>query len=62
MLHLCTVFSIGANVPQIADGGDLEPQMFGLTTKFDKMQKSSINNETPAIGNLLLAARFLNEE
>lgn len=41
---------------QIADGGNLEPQMFGLTTKFNKMQKSSINNENPAIGNVLLAA------
>jgi hypothetical protein len=40
---------------QIADGGDLEPQMFGLTTKFNKMQKDSINHETPAIGNVLLA-------
>lgn len=41
---------------QIADGGDLEPQMFGLTTKFNKMQEATINNETPAIGNVLLAA------
>ena len=40
---------------QIADGGDLEPQMFGLTTKFNKMQEATINNETPAIGNVLLA-------
>lgn len=40
---------------QIADGGDLEPQMFGLTIKFQKMRKSSINHETPAIGNVLLA-------
>jgi hypothetical protein len=30
--------------------------MFGLTTKFNKMQKNSINHETPAIGNVLLAA------
>jgi hypothetical protein len=28
--------------------------MFGLTTKFNKMQKSSINNEKLAIGNVLL--------
>lgn len=41
---------------QIADGGDLEPQMFGLTTKFQKMQEATINNENPAIGNVLLAA------
>ena len=41
---------------QIADGGDLEPQMFGLTTNFNKMQEATINNETPAIGNVLLAA------
>jgi hypothetical protein len=41
---------------QIADGGELEPQMFGLTTKFYKMQEATINNETPAIGNVLLAA------
>ena len=41
---------------QIADGGDLEPQMFGLTTKINKMQEATINNETPAIGNVLLAA------
>lgn len=40
---------------QIADGGDLEPKMFGLITKFNKMHKNSINNETPAIGNVLLA-------
>lgn len=40
---------------QIADGGDLEPQMLGLTTKFNKMQKDTINNENPAIGNVLLA-------
>jgi hypothetical protein len=46
---------------QIADGGDLETQMFGLTTKFNKMQKSSINNETPAIGNVLLAAGAVNQ-
>ena len=46
------------NVPQLADGGDLKPKMFGLTTKINKMQKSSINNETPAIGNVLLAAAF----
>jgi len=39
---------------QIADGGDLEPQMFGLTTKFNNMQKETINKETPAIGNVLL--------
>jgi hypothetical protein len=31
--------------------------MFGLTTKNYKMQKSSINNENPAIGNVLLAVR-----
>jgi hypothetical protein len=30
--------------------------MFGLTTKIYKMEKSSINNETPAIGNVLLVA------
>lgn len=42
-------------VPQIADGGDLESQIFGLTTKFNKMQEATINNETPAIGNVLLA-------
>ena len=47
-LNLCITF------PQIADGGDLEPQMFGLTTKFHKMQEATINNETPAIGNVLL--------
>ena len=29
--------------------------MFGLTTKINKMQKDTINNETPAIGNVLLA-------
>jgi hypothetical protein len=40
---------------QIADGGDLEPQMFGLTTKFNKMQEVTIKNENPAIGNVLLA-------
>lgn len=40
---------------QIADGGDLETQMFGLTTKINKMQEATINNETPAIGNVLLA-------
>jgi hypothetical protein len=28
---------------------------FGLTTKFNNMQKDSINHEKPAIGNLLLA-------
>jgi hypothetical protein len=39
---------------QIADGGDLEPQIFRLTTKFNKMQEATINNETPAIGNVLL--------
>lgn len=44
------------NVLHIADGGDLKPQMFGLTTKFNKMQEATINNETPAIGNVLLAA------
>lgn len=38
---------------QIADGGDLEPQMFGLTTKFIKMQKDTIKHEKPA--NVLLA-------
>jgi len=42
-------------VSQIADGGDLKVQMFGLTTKFQKMQEATINNETPAIGNVLLA-------
>jgi hypothetical protein len=41
---------------QIADGGDLEPQKVGLTKNFNKMLKNSINNEPPAIGNLLLAA------
>ena len=41
---------------QIADGGDLESQMFGLTTKFNKMQEATINHEPPAIGNVLLAA------
>ena len=40
---------------QIADGGDLESQIFGLITKFNKMQKATTNNETPAIGNVLLA-------
>lgn len=39
----------------MGSGGDLEPQMFGLIKKFNKMQKSSINNENPAIGNVLLA-------
>jgi hypothetical protein len=29
--------------------------MVGLTTKFNKMQKTSINHENPAIGNVLLA-------
>jgi uncharacterized protein with PIN domain len=28
--------------------------MFGLTTKFNKMQEATINHETPAIGNVLL--------
>ena len=50
------MISIATNVLQIADGGDLKPQMFGLTTKFHKMQEATINNETPAIGNVLLAA------
>ena len=49
------MISIATNVLQIADGGDLKPQMFGLTTKFHKMQEATINNETPAIGNVLLA-------
>ena len=46
---------------QIADGGDLEPQMFGLTTKFNKMQEATIYHEPPAIGNVLLAdsARYI---
>lgn len=46
---------------QIADGGDLEPQMFGLTTKFNKMSEVSTTTETPAIGNVLLAdsARYI---
>ena len=48
--------ALQVTVSQIADGGDLKPQMFGLTTKFNKMQKTTINNETPAIGNVLLAA------
>jgi hypothetical protein len=43
---------------QIADGGGLEPHMFGLTAKFNKMQKDTINHENPAIGNLLLYADF----
>jgi hypothetical protein len=29
--------------------------MFGLTTNFNKMQEATINNETPDIGNVLLA-------
>ena len=41
---------------QIADGGDLEPQMFGLTAKLIRMKIVSIQAETPAIGNVLLAA------
>ena len=40
---------------QIADGGDLEPQMFGLTIKFNKMSEIQIKHENPAIGNVLLA-------
>ena len=43
-------------VSQIADGGDLKPQMFGLTKNCNKMQEATINNEKPAIGNVLLAA------
>ncbi len=30
--------------------------MFGLTTKFNKMQEATIKHENPAIGNVLLAA------
>jgi hypothetical protein len=30
--------------------------MFGLTTKFNKMQEVTIKHENPAIGNVLLAA------
>jgi hypothetical protein len=41
---------------QIADGGDLESQMFGLTTKLKKMQEVTIKHENPAIGNVLLPA------
>ena len=48
---------LSPNGKGIAEGGDLELQMFGLTTKFQKMQKDSINHETPAIGNVLLAVR-----
>jgi hypothetical protein len=35
--------------------------MFGLTTKFNKMQEATIKHETPAIGNVLLAdsARYI---
>lgn len=52
---------------QIAYGGYLEPQMFSLTTKIKKMRKSSIDNETPAIRNVLLAdsgglEQFLDEQ
>ncbi len=47
---------IEANVPMLYEGGELELQKVGLTTNFNKMQKSLINNETPAIGNVLLAA------
>lgn len=54
-----TVLRLRTTFSQIADGGDLEPQMFGLTTKNYKMQKSSINNENPAIGNVLLAEGFV---
>jgi len=32
--------------------------MFGLTTKFNKMSEVSTTIETPAIGNVLLAAAF----
>lgn len=46
-------------VPQIADGGDLEPQMFGLTTKFNKMSEVTTTTENPAIGNVLLAGNAL---
>lgn len=46
--------AIEANGRQLTEGGDLEPQMFGLTKK-NKMQEATINNETPAIGNVLLA-------
>ena len=49
---MCITFS------QIADGGDFEPQMFGLTTKFNKMSEVSTTTEPPAIGNVLLAAAF----
>lgn len=52
----CQFFELLPTFSQIADGGDLEPQMFGLTTKFNKMQEATINNETRAIGNVLLAA------
>lgn len=41
---------------QIADGGDLELQMFGLTTKYNKMSEVTKTTENPAIGNVLLAA------
>lgn len=48
--------SLPSTFSQIADGGDLELKMFGLTTKFNKMSEVSKTNETPAIGNVLLAA------
>lgn len=46
---------------QIADGGYLKLQIFGLTTKFNKMSKVSKTNETHDIGNVLLAdsARYI---
>lgn len=55
-MERCPSLACRITFSQIADGGDLEPQMFGLITKNYKMQKSSINNENPAIGNVLLAA------
>ena len=54
-----SVFKMAGNVFGLGEVGDLEPQMFGLTTKFNKMQKATINHENPAIGNVLLPAVIL---
>lgn len=58
LTKLLVSWKMTTNVPQIADGGDLKTQMFGLTTNFHKMQEATINNEPPAIGNVLLAEVF----
>lgn len=53
----CRMVSVALPITfsQIADGGILEPQKVGLTTKFNKMSEVSKTTEKPAIGNVLLA-------